>query len=122
MLPPMKRAFYCVAACFSSTAAFSAQTELTYWDFLGGGDGVRNKQIVEEFNKSQSEIHVTESTLPWGEPFYTKVHTAVVAGQTPDVMTYHLSHFAAGIESSPPQSTTTRIRSRFPTISGGGSN
>src|ERR1700739_921601 len=76
----------------------AAPLELTYWDFLGGGDGIRMKQIVEAFNKSQSDIHVTESTLTWGEPFYTKVHTGVVAGQTPDVMTYHLSHFAAGIQ------------------------
>ena len=103
----MKKAIYCLAACFSSTVAFSATTELTYWDFLGGGDGVRNKQIVEEFNKSQNEIHVTESTLPWGEPFYTKVHTAVVAGQTPDVMTYHLSHFAAGITAKDLRPITT---------------
>jgi multiple sugar transport system substrate-binding protein len=93
----MKKAIYCLAACFSSTVALTAPTELTYWDFLGGGDGIRMKQIVEEFNKSQNDIHVNESTLTWGEPFYTKVHTAVVAGQTPDVMTYHLSHFAAGI-------------------------
>jgi multiple sugar transport system substrate-binding protein len=93
----MKKAIYCFAACFVSTVALSAPTQLTYWDFLGGGDGIRMKQIVEEFNKGQSEIHVNESTLTWGEPFYTKVHTAVVAGQTPDVMTYHLSHFAAGI-------------------------
>jgi multiple sugar transport system substrate-binding protein len=28
---------------------------------------------------------VTQTTLTWGEPFYTKVHTAVVSGQTPDV-------------------------------------
>jgi multiple sugar transport system substrate-binding protein len=93
----MKKAIYCLAACFSSTVALTAPTELTYWDFLGGGDGIRMKQIVEEFNKGQNDIHVNESTLTWGEPFYTKVHTAVVAGQTPDVMTYHLSHFAAGI-------------------------
>ena len=93
----MKKAIYCLAACFYSTVALTAPTELTYWDFLGGGDGIRMKQIVAEFNKSQTEIHVNESTLTWGEPFYTKVHTAVVSGQTPDVMTYHLSHFAAGI-------------------------
>jgi multiple sugar transport system substrate-binding protein len=93
----MKRAIVFLAASLSSTLAFGAPIELTYWDFLGGGDGVRNKQIVEDFNTSQNDIHVTESTLTWGEPFYTKVHTAVVAGQTPDVMTYHLSHFAAGI-------------------------
>ena len=47
----MKKAIYCLAACFSSTVALTAPTELTYWDFLGGGDGIRMKQIVEEFNK-----------------------------------------------------------------------
>jgi multiple sugar transport system substrate-binding protein len=71
--------------------------KITFWDFFGGGDGVRMKQIVEEFNKSQQEIQVVQTTLTWGEPFYTKVHTAVVSGQTPDVMSYHLSHFPAGI-------------------------
>src|SRR4029077_5344954 len=85
-----------LAACFFSAVAQAAPIQITYWDFLGGGDGVRMKQIVEEFNKGQSEIHINESTLTWGEPFYTKVHTAVVAGQTPDVMTYHLSHFPTG--------------------------
>jgi multiple sugar transport system substrate-binding protein len=85
----------------------AAPLELTYWDFLGGGDGIRMKQIVEEFNKSQSDIHVTESTLTWGEPFYTKVHTAVVAGQTPDIMTYHLSHFPAGISAKDLRPLTT---------------
>ena len=85
----------------------AAALELTYWDFLGGGDGIRMKQIVEEFNKSQSDIHVTESTLTWGEPFYTKVHTAVVAGQTPDIMTYHLSHFPAGVSTKDLRPLTT---------------
>src|SRR6516165_1648272 len=93
----MKRTISFLAVCFSCTVAFAAATEITFWDLLGGGDGVRMKQIVAEFNKSQSDIHVNESTLTWGEPFYTKVHTAVVGGQTPDVMTYHLSHFPAGI-------------------------
>ena len=94
----MKKVTLIFASVFGLAAfAQAAPIELTYWDFLGGGDGIRMKQIVDEFNKSQSDIHVTESTLTWGEPFYTKVHTAVVAGQTPDVMTYHLSHFPAGV-------------------------
>src|SRR5690348_12509114 len=93
----MKTVISCLAACLVSGIAQAATTTLTFWDFLGGGDGVRMKQIVEEFNKGQNDIRVTQSTLTWGEPFYTKVHTAVVSGQTPDVMTYHLSHFPAGI-------------------------
>jgi len=75
-----------------------AQTNVTLWDFLSGGDGVRWKAIIDEFNKSQSDFNIQGTTLTWGDPFYTKVHTAVVAGETPDVMTYHLSHFPAGIQ------------------------
>jgi multiple sugar transport system substrate-binding protein len=93
----MRNPLLALLATLCPLVAQAAPTELTYWDFLGGGDGVRMKQIVAQFNQTQNDIHVTESTLTWGEPFYTKVHTAVVAGQTPDVMTYHLSHFPAGI-------------------------
>ena len=78
-------------------SAASAQTTVVFWDFFGGGDGARMKQIVDDFNKSQKDIVVQRTTQTWGAPFYTKVHTAVVAGQTPDVMTYHLSHYPAGL-------------------------
>ncbi len=103
----MKTAIYSLAALCFSTVAQAAPTELVDWDFLSGGDGVRMTQIVDEFNKSQKDIHVTKSTLTWGEPFYTKVHTAVVSGETPDVMTYHLSHFATGIMSKDLRPITT---------------
>jgi multiple sugar transport system substrate-binding protein len=94
----MKRALsYFAVSLLSLLTAYTAPIKIVFWDFFGGGDGVRMKQIVEEFNKSQQEIQVTQSTLTWGEPFYTKVHTAVVSGETPDVMSFHLSHFAAGI-------------------------
>jgi multiple sugar transport system substrate-binding protein len=96
----MKRSLYYLAACLTSMALAKADpVKITYWDFFGGGDGIRMKQIVEEFNKSQQEVQVVQTTLTWGEPFYTKVHTAVVSGQTPDVMSYHLSRFATGIAS-----------------------
>jgi multiple sugar transport system substrate-binding protein len=74
-----------------------AQTKIVFWDFFGGGDGIRMKQIVDEFNASQSEIQVERTTQPWGAPFYTKIHTAVVAGQTPDIMTYHVSAMPRGL-------------------------
>jgi multiple sugar transport system substrate-binding protein len=78
--------------------AWAAATPVTLWDFLSGGDGVRWRAIIDAFNTSQSDIFVNATTLTWGVPFYTKVHTAVVAGDTPDVMTYHISHFPAGIK------------------------
>ncbi|GGR32867.1 extracellular solute-binding protein [Deinococcus ruber] len=79
-----------------STAA-SAQTTVTFWDFFGGGDGARMKTIVDTFNASQKDIVVNRTTQTWGNPFYTKVHTAVVAGQTPDLMTYHLSSIPSAL-------------------------
>jgi multiple sugar transport system substrate-binding protein len=77
-----------------------AQIQVTLWDFMSGGDGVRWKQIIKDFNESQDAIRVNSTTLTWGDPFYTKVHTAVVSGQTPDVMTYHISHFPAGLKAN----------------------
>jgi len=103
----MKLTIYSLVAFCFATIAHAAPTELVFWDFLGGGDGVRMTQIVDEFNKSQKDIQVTKSTLTWGEPFYTKVHAAVVSGETPDVMTYHLSHFPAGITSKDLRPITT---------------
>ncbi|ADV65921.1 extracellular solute-binding protein [Deinococcus maricopensis] len=89
------RTLLALAVALSTTA--TAQTTVTFWDFFAGGDGARMKQIVDDFNKSQKDIVVQRTTLTWGAPFYTKIHTAVVAGQTPDVMTYHLSHLPAGL-------------------------
>lgn len=84
-----------VSAALSASA--HAQTTIVFWDFFGGGDGIRMKQIVDTFNKSQKDIVVQRTTQTWGNPFYTKVHTGVVSGQVPDVMTYHLSHMPAGL-------------------------
>ena len=78
-----------VAAAGIATVIASAQTatKVVFWDFFGGGDGIRMKQIVDEYNASQTEIQVERTTLSWGAPFYTKIHTAVIAGETPDIMT-----------------------------------
>ena len=89
-----------LAAAGAVTALATAQTapvKVVFWDFFGGGDGIRMKQIVDEYNKSQSEIQVERTTLTWGAPFYTKIHTAVVAGETPDIMTYHVSAMPRGL-------------------------
>ncbi|UQN08344.1 extracellular solute-binding protein [Deinococcus sp. QL22] len=80
------------------TSAAHAQTNVVFWDFFAGGDGARMKQIVDNFNASQTAIKVQRTTQTWGNPFYTKVHTAVIAGQTPDLMTYHLSATPAGLQ------------------------
>ncbi|UBV44901.1 extracellular solute-binding protein (plasmid) [Deinococcus taeanensis] len=92
------RTFRLLALGLTLAGSAHAQTKVVFWDFFAGGDGARMKQIVDAFNASQTDIKVERTTQTWGNPFYTKVHTAVVAGQTPDVMTYHLSAAPAGLQ------------------------
>jgi multiple sugar transport system substrate-binding protein len=85
-----------LAAAIAATALFvssaMAKETVVWWDFLGGGDGVRMKQLISDFNKQHDgNIEIQATTLDWGVPFYTKVQTSAAVGEAPDVMTYHSS-------------------------------
>ena len=83
-----------------ATLAFGVQAKETvvWWDFLGGGDGVRMKKLLEDFNAEHKDtIEIQATTLEWGVPFYTKVQTAAAVGEGPDMMTYHLSRLPLGV-------------------------
>ena len=80
-------------------SAYAQPVEVTWWDFLVGGDGVRMKAMIDEFNTTHPDIEIVPTTLEWGVPFYTKVQTSTAVGQQPDVMTYHLSRFPLAVSS-----------------------
>ena len=81
-----------------SFSAAQAKETIVWWDFLGGGDGVRMKSLIDQFNKEHADtVEIQATTLDWGVPFYTKVQTSAAVGQGPDVMTYHLSRMPLGI-------------------------
>lgn len=85
-----------LATAIAATALFvssaMAKETVVWWDFLGGGDGVRMKQLISDFNKQHDgNIEIQATTLDWGVPFYTKVQTSAAVGEAPDVMTYHSS-------------------------------
>ncbi|MFU8824637.1 MAG: ABC transporter substrate-binding protein, partial [Yoonia sp.] len=61
-----------------------AQTEITWWDFLGGGDGVRMRAMIDQFNAEHPDINISPTTSEWGVPFYTRVRTSAAVGQGPD--------------------------------------
>ena len=83
-----------------SVSAAQAQETVVWWDFLGGGDGVRMKSLIEQFNADHAgEIEIQATTLEWGTPFYSKVQTSAAIGEGPDVMTYHLSRVPLGVDS-----------------------
>lgn len=76
-----------------------AQETVVWWDFLGGGDGVRMKQLIEEFNAShEGEIIIDATTLEWGVPFYSKVQISAAVGEAPDIMTYHASRIPLAVD------------------------
>jgi len=91
-----------LGAAILSTALFTvpvqAKETVIWWDFLGGGDGVRMKQLIGDFNKEMDgKIEIQPTTLEWGVPFYTKVQTSAAVGAGPDMMTYHLSRLPLGV-------------------------
>jgi len=103
----MKRLFSAavLAAVFAAPVAQATET-VVWWDFLGGGDGVRMKKLIEDFNAAHKDtIEIQATTLDWGVPFYTKVQTSAAVGEGPDVMTYHASRIPLAVS----QSTLTEI-------------
>ena len=94
-----RRLFAAGAIALMAMPAF-AQENITWWDFLSGGDGVRMKALISRFNQEHPDIKITGTTLEWGIPYYTKVRTAVAVNQGPDIMTYHLSRMPLGLEES----------------------
>lgn len=74
-----------------------AKDTIVWWDFLGGGDGVRMKALIDQFNKESPDLEIQATTLEWGTPFYTKVQTSAAIGEGPDIMTYHESRIPLGV-------------------------
>ena len=87
-----------VASALMVTGVHAQAVEVTWWDFLGGGDGVRMKTLLDEFNaENAGKIQVNATTLDWGIPFYTKVQTSAAVGEGPDIMTYHASRIPLAV-------------------------
>lgn len=88
-------------ALMSFASIASAAETVVWWDFLGGGDGVRMKKLIEDFNTEHAgKIEIQGTTLDWGVPFYTKVQTSAAVGEGPDLMTYHASRIPLAVSQS----------------------
>lgn len=86
-----------VTAGLMTSVAHAEQT-VVWWDFLGGGDGVRMKQMIADFNAAhQGKIKIDATTLE-GTPFYSKVQTSAAVGEAPDIMTYHASRIPLAVK------------------------
>jgi multiple sugar transport system substrate-binding protein len=96
------------AAVLAFTVGAQAVETVVWWDFLGGGDGIRMKKLISDFNADHAgKIEIQATTLDWGVPFYTKVQTSAAVGEGPDVMTYHTSRIPLAVS----QGTLSEITS-----------
>ncbi|WP_417743836.1 extracellular solute-binding protein [Salipiger sp.] len=86
-----------IAALASIGMPAFAQQTVTWWDFFSGGDGVRMKALIDQFNEEHPDVQIEGTTLEWGVPFYTKVRTSAAVGRGPDIMSYHLSRLPLGL-------------------------
>jgi len=68
--------------------------DLAYWNFFGGSDGELMVELVNEFRAAAPGVRVTDTTLDWGPPYYTKLAMACAGGRAPDLATLHGSRLA----------------------------
>jgi sn-glycerol 3-phosphate transport system substrate-binding protein len=74
-----------LAAALMSTASYAA-TEITFWHAMGAELGTKLEQIVDGFNKSQSDYHVTPVFKGTYPEAMTGAIAAFRANQQPDIV------------------------------------
>jgi multiple sugar transport system substrate-binding protein len=80
------------AALLSSCARGpGGAVDLAYWNFFTGSDGELMVGLVNDFRAEAPAIRVTDTTLMWGPPYYTKLAMACAGGRAPDLATMHAS-------------------------------
>ncbi|MBC7271715.1 MAG: sugar transporter, partial [Streptomyces sp.] len=51
--------------------ASGADARVRYWNLFSGGDGYNMIAMLDAFRQANPGIDVEDSTLQWGNPFYT---------------------------------------------------
>lgn len=70
--------------------ASSADTRVRYWNLFSGGDGANMIAMLDAFRKENPGIDVKDSTLQWGNPFYTKLAMAAAGNRAPELSVMHM--------------------------------
>ncbi len=68
----------------------SGGIHISFWNGLTGSDGVTLNAMLAQFVQEHPEISVTTEIIPWNT-LYTKLQTAFVAGEPPDMFLLHAS-------------------------------
>ncbi|MFJ2513287.1 extracellular solute-binding protein [Streptomyces griseoviridis] len=74
--------------------ASTARTRVRYWNLFSGGDGSNMIAMLDAFRAAHPGIAVKDSTLQWGNPFYTKLAMAAAGNRAPDLGVMHIGRVA----------------------------
>ncbi|PAZ12159.1 sugar transporter [Streptomyces sp. SA15] len=74
--------------------ASDASTRVRYWNLFSGGDGSNMIAMLDAFRKEHPDIAVKDSTLQWGNPFYTKLAMAAAGNRAPELGVMHVGRVA----------------------------
>jgi len=74
--------------------ASGADTRVRYWNLFSGGDGANMIAMLDAFRAEHPDIDVKDSTLQWGNPFYTKLAMAAAGNRAPELGVMHVGRVA----------------------------
>lgn len=83
----------------ASAIASDADVRVRYWNLFSGGDGANMIAMLDAFRAAHPRVDVKDSTLQWGNPYYTKLAMAASGNRAPDLAVMHLGRipgFAPG--------------------------
>ncbi|MGW5860658.1 extracellular solute-binding protein [Streptomyces sp. NPDC055239] len=83
----------------ASAIASDADVRVRYWNLFSGGDGANMIAMLDAFRAANPQVDVKDSTLQWGNPYYTKLAMAASGNRAPDLAVMHLGRipgFAPG--------------------------
>ncbi len=81
----------CMTSLFAqgaSEAKTSGPRIVTFWSLFTGGDGEFFDAIIDEFNKTHTDIQLKNDTVKFDD-YYTKLTAAFAAGNAPDMIVCH---------------------------------
>lgn len=85
--------------CGSPAALASDGNRVRFWNLFDGGDGAHMRAMLDRFRAEHPGIPVDDTTLAWGDRYYTKLAMAGAGGRSPEVGVLHLGRlngFAPG--------------------------
>ncbi len=82
---------FCMTSLFAQAAAEAKAPKarvVTFWSLFTGGDGEFFDAIIDEFNRTHTDIQLKNDTVKFDD-YYTKLTAALAAGNAPDMIVCH---------------------------------